>query len=95
MDKIQILVYLTVNQDELIETYIDLSKIDTYNQLFKIIASKIDKTITLKSHNLEILYENFWIKLSDIRAFYFFVSSSLQLNDKVQVNFNKICILLY
>jgi len=102
-NKFNLLIYLSIQEDDYnIQTFIDITQIDTLSHLFKILASALchNKTgldykyskseLAYSKYFLEILYEDIWIKLTDLRAFYFFISSCLHLNEKIKINFKKI-----
>ncbi len=64
---------------------ISLDEIDNFNEFMNKILKKIDLKLSMRKFHLEIFYEDDWIKLIDLKSFYFFVSNNIHLEKDIKI----------
>lgn len=68
---------------------INLDEIDNFNDFAYKILKKAEMKTSLRKNHLEIFYEDDWIKLIDLKSFYFFVSHNIHLGKDIQIRIDE------
>jgi len=67
------------------EIHINLDEIENFNDFSNKIIKKAAIKGSIRKYNLEFFYENDWIKLVDLKSFYFFVSNNIHLQKEIEL----------
>ena len=66
-------------------TNLYLDKIESFNDFTKYITKDIAHKYNPRKNHLEIFYEDDWIKLIDLKSFYFFSSHNIHLKKEISI----------
>jgi hypothetical protein len=56
---------------------IDLKEFDAFNDFISVLSRRLGYKITISKFDIQILYEDAWVNLIDLKSFYFFISNDL------------------
>lgn len=63
----------------------NLDDFESFQEFINLILKEVDLKISPRKCLFEIFYEEEWIKLVDLRSFYFFVSHNVHLQKEIEI----------
>lgn len=61
---------------------IDMKEFNSFNELTNLLSKKLDVKITPMKFFIQMLYNNDWVNIIDLKSFYFFLSNNVLNNEK-------------